>query len=405
MRLVIEGALRGEAPRDVLRRGTIIAIISFLTLIDLFGSQALLPLLVETYGVEPGVMGTAVNASTFGMAASGLVVAWYADRIDRKRGIWLSLALLAIPTTLLGFCDDVGLFALLRVAQGVFMAAAFTLTMTYLSEECDLTAATGAMAAYITGNVASNLFGRLLAGSLAEQIGLSGSFFAFAVLNLLGAVFAYLFIGATSGPRGAAGDPPLEAWKAHLSNPPLRASFAIGFIILFLFVGLYTYVNFELVGPTLGVDPSMLGLVYFVFLPAILTTPSAGVLARRWGATLSFRAGAALTVVGIALTMTPSLWLVLLGMALIAVGLFFAQAAVAGFVGRAATRAHAAANGLYLSSYYLGGLIGAYALGLFYQASGWSGVAIAAMAVSALGMLLAGGLRHRPELARPERPA
>jgi len=32
-------------------------------------------------------MGVAVNASTLGMALSGLVVAWFADRIDRKRGI------------------------------------------------------------------------------------------------------------------------------------------------------------------------------------------------------------------------------------------------------------------------------------------------------------------------------
>lgn len=48
----------------------------------------------------------------------------------------------------------------LRILQGVFMATAFTLTLTYLSEQCDVTAAGGAMAAYIAGDVASNLFWR-----------------------------------------------------------------------------------------------------------------------------------------------------------------------------------------------------------------------------------------------------
>lgn len=397
---MVERALRGERPRDVLRRGTIIGIISFLTLIDLFGSQALLPQLVDAYSVDAATMGVAVNASTFGMALSGLTVAWFADRIDRKRGIWVSLALLSVPTLMLGVVDSVAAFAALRVLQGVFMAAAFTLTMTYLSEECDITAASGAMAAYITGNVASNLFGRLMAGSLADNVGLSESFYAFAALNLLGAGFAFIFIGGSSGARPATRDKPLDAWRHHLSQPRLRSSFAIGFIILFLFVGLFTYVNFELVGPNVGLDPAMLGLVYFVFLPAMITTPAAGRIAQRWGAARSFWLGGVITLGGIASTLAGSLAAVLLGLALIGVGLFFAQAAVSGFVGRVADRAHAAANGFYLSSYYLGGLVGAFVLGEVYSLVGWVGLAGVSAALMIAGMLLAKNLSDRGGAAR-----
>ena len=39
---------------------------------------------------------------------------------------------------------------------------------------------------------------------------------------------------------------------AHLRNPPLRAAFAIGFCILFGFIGTFTYVNFVLVRPPLS---------------------------------------------------------------------------------------------------------------------------------------------------------
>ncbi|MEM6680516.1 MAG: MFS transporter, partial [Pseudomonadota bacterium] len=230
---VLKGALRGERRRDVMRRSTIVAIISFLTLIDLFGSQALLPRLVAAFETDSATMGFAVNAATFGMAISGLAVAWFADRIDRKRGIWISLACLSIPTALLGVVDNVSLFLMLRVAQGIFMAAAFTLTMTYFSEQCDVTAAGGAMAAYITGNVASNLFGRLMAVSAADGFGLSGSFFAFAVLNLLGAGLAYALIGPKDDVLPVRGETPWTAWRRHLSHPALRAAFAIGFAILF----------------------------------------------------------------------------------------------------------------------------------------------------------------------------
>ncbi len=80
----------------------VIGIISFLTLVDLFAAQAILPSLTKAYGVTPAQMGFAVNASTLGMAAAGIVMAFVASKINRRQGIWISLALLAIPTTLLG---------------------------------------------------------------------------------------------------------------------------------------------------------------------------------------------------------------------------------------------------------------------------------------------------------------
>ena len=83
-----------------LARSLLIGHIAFLTLVDLFATQAILPLLTRAYGVTPAAMGLAVNASTLGMAVASLAVAFFSQRIDRRRGIITSLALLAIPTFL-----------------------------------------------------------------------------------------------------------------------------------------------------------------------------------------------------------------------------------------------------------------------------------------------------------------
>lgn len=364
----------------VIRRSTMIALIAFLTLIDLFGSQALLPQLVRAFDTDPGVMGFAVNASTFGMALSGLTVAWYADRIDRKRGIWISLALLSVPTFFLGVVDSVSMFLVLRVLQGVFMAAAFTLTLTYLSEQCDVTAAGGAMAAYITGSVASNLFGRMLAVFAADSLGLSGSFWTFAVLNLIGAVLALVLIGARDTEPPTRAGSPLDAWKAHMRHAALRAAFVMGFVILFVFVGVFTYVNFYLTGP-LGIDPAQLGLVYLVFVPALFTTPLAAKAVSRHGPELVFKAAVGVVILGVVLTFIPNLWPVLAGLAIVGGGTFFMQAAATGFVGRTATTDRAAANGLYLTFYYTGGLVGAFLLGQVHEFAGWHGVAAVVLSI------------------------
>ena len=49
------------------RRSLLIAVIGFLTLVDLFATQAILPSLARSYGVKPSEIGLAANASTSGI--------------------------------------------------------------------------------------------------------------------------------------------------------------------------------------------------------------------------------------------------------------------------------------------------------------------------------------------------
>ena len=96
-----------------------------------------------------------------------------------------------------------------------------------------------------------------------------------------------------------------------------------------------------------------LGLVYFVFLPSMVTTPLAGPIARKYGARLTGAAAMILAALGLPLLLLPTLSAVLLGLVLVSVGTFFAQAVATGFVGRAARADRAAASGMYLSELLL----------------------------------------------------
>ncbi|MCV3273596.1 MFS transporter [Roseobacter sinensis] len=388
----VADAIADKPPEDrraVITRSSMIALIAFLTLIDLFGSQALLPTLVETYGVSPATMGFAVNASTIGMAASSLIVAIFARHIDRRRGIWVCLALLSLPTMALAFTNDLTTFTLLRVAQGVFMAAAFTLTLTYLSEICSVTALGGAMAAYITGNVASNLLGRLMAAGLTDNLGLAESFLGFAVLNLLGAIAAYLYFGGRSEPiTREDSNSVLAAWADHAKNLRLLAMIAIGFILLFVFVATFTYANFILASEVFALSQAAIGLTYFVFLPAIFTTPIAAKAIPSLGAARAFQLGILASLIGLGLLLTSWLPGFLLGLALVGAGLFFAQSVATASVARTVTHDHAAANGIYLSSYYVGGIVGAWLIGQVFEMSGWTSAIILLLTLTTVAGIL-----------------
>jgi YNFM family putative membrane transporter len=144
-------------------------------------------------------------------------------------------------------------------------------------------------------------------------------------------------------------------------------------------------VNFVLVQPPIGVGAMTLGFVYFVFLPAIATTPPAGRAVKRFGTT--FWAALLVAVLGLPLLILPSLPAVLIGMVLVG-----AQACATGFVGRAATSDRGSASGLYLASYFFGGLIGSAVLGVIFDMFGWTacigGIAVSLLAAALLAVFL-----------------
>ena len=357
----------------VLLRTIVIGFTAFLTVVDLFATQAILPSLARAYQVTPAAMGFAVNSSTMGMAVAGLAVSLFSQRINRRLGILISLSILSIPTALLAVAPDLITFTALRIAQGLCMASAFTLTLAYLGEECSAADAGGAFAAYITGNVASNLIGRLVSAAVADHLGLASNFYFFAALNLAGAVLVYYTV-AQSSPMmqmGPTARSPLAAWIVHLRNPRLRAAFGIGSCILFAFIGTFTYVNFVLVRPPLSIGPMQLGFIYFVFLPSIFTTLLAGRAVHRWGTRPTLWSSLALAGIGLPLLLLPTLTAVLLGMVLVGVGTFFAQATATGFVSRAATADRGSASGIYLACYFAGGLVGTAVLGQIFDRIGW----------------------------------
>jgi MFS transporter, YNFM family, putative membrane transport protein len=386
--------------RGVAIRSLVIGLTAFLTVVDLFATQAILPSLAQAYHVTPAAMGFAVNASTMGMAVAGLGVAFFSRRIDRRLGILISLLALSIPTALLAVAPDLMTFTFLRIAQGLCMASAFTLTLAYLGEECSAADAGSAFAAYITGNVASNLIGRLVSAAVADYFGLAANFYFFALLNLAGAVLVYFTIHQTMSMAPAEGSAksPLAVWAKHLRNAPLRAAFGIGFCILFAFIGTFTYVNFVLVREPLSLGRMELGFVYFVFVPSILTTPVAGRVAERFGTQPTFCASLGLAAIGLPLLLLPHLPSVLVGLALIGVGTFFAQATATGFVGRAATSDRGSASGLYLACYFFGGLVGSAVLGQLFDRFGWA----ACVSGIALSLVLAALLATR--LVMPPAP-
>jgi MFS family permease len=148
--------------------------------------------------------------------------------------------------------------------------------------------------------------------------------------------------------------------------------FSIGFILLFVFVSTFTYANFVLSRAPFELPQLLIGLVYFVFVPAILTTPMAATSVRRYGTQASFLLGIGVSLFGLLCLLSHHLSVFMVGLSCVGAGLFFAQSVATGHVGRIAKHDHAAANGVYLACYYLGGITGTFVIGQIFETFGWT---------------------------------
>lgn len=387
---------RMKEPMGPRVRSFVIGSIGLLTLVDLFAIQAILPQLAERYHVSPAQMGLAANASALGMAIAGPPAALILSGVARRTAIWASLALLAVPTASLAFASSLFWFASLRILQGAFMASAFTLTLAHFAERCSRSDIPHALAAYVTGSVMANLLGRLVASSVADAFGATSAFFTLAAFNAGGALFAFASLTHVAPIALESGENNfVRAFALHLADPALLRAFALGFLILFAFVGVFSYVGFALVSPQVGLSMREAGFVFLCFLPSLATTPIAGALDARLGSALSAAGSLILAVFGALFTLLGDVVAMVSGLALFAIGTFFAQAVATSFVGRTAAFERAAASGLYLSAYYCGGIAGAGVIGLVYEAFGWRAAVTGVVLSLLVGVLLALCLKER----------
>lgn len=158
---------------------------------------------------------------------------------------------------------------------------------------------------------------------------------------------------------------------AHFRNGQLVATYAVGFGVLFNFICTFTYVSFHLAAPPYNLSSSALGAIFVVYLVGSVLTPWIGWAVTRFGRRHFMIWVIALWVAGIALTLAPSLPLIILGLAVSAGCGLICQAISTGYVTITAKAGRSSAVGLYVTSFYIGGSFGAALGGLAWTLAGW----------------------------------
>jgi len=370
------------------KRALGIAFAAVAAFIDLYATQALLPLFAREFAASPAAVSHTVSATTFAVALIAPFTGVIADMIGRKRVIVTAMFALVVPTLMVALAGSLGAIVFWRFVQGLMLPPIFAVTVAYIGEEFP-GEATGMTGIYVAASGIGGFLSRFLTGLLAEQFGWRWAFVGLAAVTLgCAAGGAALIPRERRFHRSGGVVAALGFIAAHLRNTQLLATYAVGFGVLFAFVAVFTYVSFLLAAAPFLLSTAALGTIFVVYLVGVAIAPLTGRLVGAFGRRRLVTLAAVLWIAGLAITLVPNLWAILAGLALCVACGFLCQSCATSYVAVTARQARSSAVGLYVTIYYVGGGAGAVLGGYAWNIAGWPGcVAIVAAVVAAVALL------------------
>jgi YNFM family putative membrane transporter len=366
----------------------------------LYCVQPLLPEFTKAFGVSPAVSALTVSVSTAALAVAIFIAGFVSESWSRHRLMTLSLLASSVLTVVAAVLPDWHALLVVRALEGFALGGVPAVAMAYLAEEVHPEGLGLAMGLYVGGTAIGGMAGRVISGILADLFGWRVAIGGIGILGLL-ATLAFRSLLPPSRRfkprRGVGFAHHRRSLAGHLRHRGLPFLFLIGFVLMGSFVTLYNYVGYRLLGAPFQLSQTQIGAIFTVYLTGVVASPWSGKMADVFGRGRVLIASLLLMMLGIALTVSYSLPVIIAGIACLTFGFFAGHSVASGWVGRLAAQAKGQAAALYLLAYYIGSsLIGSYG-GHFWTAFGWPGVA------GLIGALLLVGLAGAAYLNRRER--
>jgi predicted MFS family arabinose efflux permease len=357
----------------------------FVTFVNMWCTQAILPILADAFHIPQAETGFSVTAPLIATASMAPFIGAISDRFGRKNFICAAALLMPIPALLAARAGGFDEFVALRFIQGLMLPFIFTITIAYIGDESAGPATARLAGTYTSGAILGGFSGRLISGLATAAVGWRFSFVVIAALTLLMA-FVILF----AMPREKNFRPlygigrALHSFPMHLTNGRLLATYAVGFGVLFGLVAVFTFVNFRLAGAPYHMGPAALGGIFVVYLGGVVMSPVAARLSNRFGRRNVMAVAGPVVMAGLGFTLLAPLAFIELGLLLISSAIFIQQTLATAFVGMAAREAKSTAVGLYVTFYYVGGSAGGILPAAAWRDFGWPGCVAIVVAVQAV---------------------
>ncbi len=382
-------------PSHTAARRTGVVAAGFITFLNLYAPQALLPTLSDAFRSDPAHVGVTVTATLLAVAIVAPFVGGISDAVGRRWLIVVAAMLLVMPGLAMCWAGSLHALVLARFVQGLMLPFVFAVTVAYIGDECRGAEAARVTSLYAIASIVAGFAGRFIAGWVTEYAGWRAAFLVLAVLTLICAVVIMASLPMeeqfrpTQGWRGS-----IEGFVDQFRNAQVMSTCAAGFAMLFSVVGTFTFITLYLAGPAFRLGPGALGNIFVIYLVGAAGTPVASRISQRWGRQRTHALACAVASFGIMVTLLPSLFpglglgAIMIGLGIAVAGLFAEQVLSLGHIAATARQARSTAVGLYVTCFYAGGAAGSVAPGELWRAFGWPGPAVVIVLMQAAAAVI-----------------
>jgi len=378
------------SPKAGLALNIAVCAAGFVTFVNMWCTQAILPVLAAAFHVAQARTGLTVTAPLIATASMAPVIGAISDRFGRKKFICAAAFLLAIPAVLAAQAQSLEALVACRFLQGLMLPFIFTITIAYIGEETAGPVTVRLAGTYTSGAIFGGFSGRLITGVMTSAFGWRPAFFTIAALSFAMALVIFLLLPKEKNFKPLYGiGRALHSFPLHLSNKRLLATYTVGFGVLFSLVAVFTFINFRLAAAPYLLGPAALGAIFVVYLGGVVMSPIAARLASRFGRRPVMAVTAVVIGLGLGLTLLAPLWTIEAGLLLVSSAIFIQQTLATGFVGVAAREGKSTAVGLYVTFYYVGGSAGGLVPAGLWHEYGWPGCVAIVGVVQAVMLLVA----------------
>jgi YNFM family putative membrane transporter len=235
------------------------------------------------------------------------------------------------------------------------------------------------MGLYVGGTAFGGMVGRVAIGGLTEFLSWRA---AMGTLSVIAGISALAFILLLPPSRNFKRQPGLnlrfhlQAWKTHLADAGMQRYFLVGFLSMGAFVTIYNYAGFRLMAAPYQLGQTQIGLIFLSYVFGIFASSSAGALVDRLGRARIIACGAVVTLLGLALTLSAALPVIIAGICVVTVGFFIVHSVASGAVARLANGNKGHASSLYLLSYYAGASLLGSVGGAVWHGGQWTALVV-----------------------------
>lgn len=341
----------------------------------IYTPQAILPTLKEVFHISMAQ----TNLLLFGMLFVLMLVtplyAPLARGFEKKKIMLFATFFLGLSVALSAFASSFEMLLFSRVLQGVFIPGITAIMLSYVQEIYPKEHRGLGMGIYMAATGFGAVMGRLLAGWVTYVYAWREAFMLFVILLLVAWFAMYWWLPSVKPTQSIRKGIKQKALWSYLKNPDILTALLIPMVVFFSFLAMTTFITYHLAQAPFSLDEGQLGNFFLILLLAIVASPLAGKYSDSIGRVKMLFIALSMLLLGILLTLSQSLWLIMIGLGFVTIGMFSVQAVAPTYLGDLVPDDRATIAVAYQTFFYLGGALGTVVPALAWKYAQFEGVA------------------------------